>query len=57
MRRDKDGKPILRHCQNCKWSGENILGACECKVKYQHIYRSDQRLKALLCRHYERKED
>jgi len=54
MKKDKYGKPIIRHCQNCKWHGSGIIGY-ECKVKYQNIKR--KRLAALLCRHYECREE
>lgn len=53
MKKNKDGKPIIRHCQTCKWHAR-CLTMRNCQVKYRDI--KNQRLAALLCRYYECKE-
>ncbi len=50
--------PLIRHCKNCQWCGGWFGGASEditCRVKYKHISDSQQRFKALFCRHYKKK--
>ena len=52
-------KPIIRHCKNCKWGikrGYGDLSNIECSVRYRDYYNSEQRIRALLCRHYCKKE-
>ncbi len=47
-------KPIIRHCQNCKYGeGLNKYSTVFCNIKYE--YRPDstkQRRKALFCRFF-----
>ena len=47
-------KPIIRHCRNCKYSKERVFGDIVCTVRYTNIY--EERLCALFCRHYKKKE-
>lgn len=42
-------KPIIRHCQNCKYSIE-LLECIKCDVKYDYCFCP--RVKALFCRYY-----
>ena len=50
-------KPIIRHCRNCEYGKLLFCNSIECTVTYKHItYNSDQRQKALFCRHYKQKE-
>ena len=53
MKKDKKGKPMIRHCRNCAWYGGGML--YDCQVTYRDIMC--MRLKALLCRFYKCKED
>ena len=50
-----DEKPIIRHCKNCRW-GETCYGYIDCTVKYKTINNSKQRIRALFCRFYKKKE-
>lgn len=45
-------KPIIRHCENCQWY--ECTPCYDCTVLYRNIWF--QRLKALLCRFYTKKE-
>ena len=48
------GKPIIRHCRNCKYSKYDYTNdATYCDVKYKGVVFS--RLSALLCRFYKTK--
>ena len=53
-------KPIIRHCRNCQWCEHitGFLGSSEtyCTVKYKDIETEEQRLEAIFCIHYRKKE-
>ena len=55
----KPQKPIIRHCKNCKWStrrGYGDITSIDCSVRYRSYDNDEQRLRALLCKHYREKE-
>ena len=53
-----ENKPIIRHCRNCKWGCVTYDKSVECSIKYERIlFNSDQRLTALFCRFYKKKEN
>ena len=46
-------KPIIRHCQNCKWCTDAAFYDGYCNVKYKYIQNA--RKSALLCRYFKPK--
>lgn len=52
MKRNKYGKPIIRHCENCKWSTHYML--LKCTVRYKFI--DFPKIKTKFCRFFEEKE-
>ena len=52
---DKNGKPLTRHCYNCKWKQGYYFSdlQCYCIVKHKNIKRSLGKIKARLCKYYE----
>ena len=55
-----NNKPMIRHCKNCEYStfgNELLTDSIYCKVKYILKLNSEQRVSALLCRYYKRKDD
>jgi acetyl-CoA carboxylase beta subunit len=53
-------KPLIRHCKNCEYStfgNELSTNVVYCKVKYILKFSYEQRVSALLCRYYKRKDD
>ena len=54
-----DGKPIIRHCKNCKYYKPRygfFTGAGDCDVKYDYLPESSQRITAIFCKYYKQKE-
>ena len=49
MKRDENGKPLIRHCKNCKWYGGG--GWDDCQVRYREVL--SYRLRALFCKFFE----
>lgn len=54
-------KPIIRHCKNCEWANfrlnyYNHTDGIRCDVKYKIFYNKSQRLRALFCPHFKKKE-
>ena len=49
MNRDENGKPLIRHCRNCKWYNRSCT--IDCDVLYKDI--SFERLRAMFCKFYE----
>ena len=45
-------KPIIRHCQNCKYGDSFKRGSVFCDVKYRGVVLERQRIKALFCRFF-----
>lgn len=52
--KDKNGKPLIRHCRNCKWYGYN--GLYTCHVTYKNIPYYNYEKQAKRCKYYESKE-
>lgn len=50
-------KPMIRHCRNCEWGQLYFCSDIRCMVTYKDIrYNSEQRRKAIFCKHYKQKE-
>ena len=50
-------KPTIRHCKNCKWVQNAVFtDSVTCTVKYKWILNDYQRITALLCKHYCKKD-
>ena len=49
MEKDENGKPLIRHCKNCKWYNRGCVTKCD--VRYTDI--DFPRLKAKFCKFYE----
>lgn len=51
------GKPIIRHCRNCKYCTSNVsVGNVYCDVKYKVYSHKVQRIVAMFCRFYKTEE-
>lgn len=56
------GRPIIRHCKNCKYSNfelnrYNHSESIKCDVKFQHILEEFQRITAIFCPYYKRSDN
>ena len=49
IEREKNGMPLIRRCENCKWYG--CFWGYECKVRREFIYHPI--IKAKFCKYYE----
>lgn len=56
MERDSNGKPLIRHCANCKWLRDGFIHY-HCEVKYKTVCLYEGRIKALFCRHFELRKE
>lgn len=54
MSEDKNDKPIIRHCKNCKYCGPASFHDGYCTVKYKWI--GNGRAKARFCKYYKAEE-
>lgn len=48
---NEEGKPMIRHCENCRWYDPSRYQ--ECRVKYKQVWFA--RIKALLCKYFKLK--
>lgn len=53
MVKDSTGKPVIRHCENCKWCEITMNCHFSCSVRHEKVFR--RRLRALFCRFYKAK--
>lgn len=53
----KPQKPIIRYCKNCRWAKwGTYTDSITCTVAYKYYLAYEQRIRALLCKHYCQKE-
>lgn len=50
-------KPIIRHCKNCEWAERHTYNSIYCNVKYGIVAEDFQRLEALFCRYYQKRDE
>lgn len=54
---EKPKKPTIRHCKNCQWAKYGFsTDSITCTVKYTYHWAKYQRIIALFCRYYCKKE-
>ena len=60
LKETKMSKPIIRHCRNCQRCKHitDFMGVSKdyCTVKYKDIPVEEQRLEAIFCAYYRKKE-